>query len=758
MFKKAKHFGMATLMAVAVAQNTAWTMGSEELSLSDLLNLEVDAGNLTGLKGNKVPVPITVITKEDIAKTPYRNMVDLMEAYVPGLFQLSHQVPVVGMRGVVVDRNYKWLLLVNGRVMNQRGAEGAIEEIRHYTLDDIERIEVIRGPGSVTYGPGAISGVVNVVTKTGETTQGFEVTAGYDHEYYMRSLGVGYGFTAGPVKGYAYAGGQYQDGAETDYYRVRTTKSQAAYGVMGEDIDETWEMQNYLGSVQDEPFLKLHLDLTAFDNWRLWARYTQANGPQMVSSMNLVDYSKFGVYDIPTRFTSYKTLTGVLENKQPLNDVMTMTTMASFKSHDYILSAQRDTTKDFDYGIADFNKTDPRNGNTVYSFAEHEGFFKGLLNADFSDQYKAALGGSFSFMSFTPRWGGEFDKTVFQPKTGTTNNGELYADLEQYGYGTMMGSVFGEANLGFHPLATALLSMRVDKHQWSEPFYSPRIGVISELDPSNVVKLFWQRSVRMNVTSDMFREYVNGADSKPEVLNSVELSYITSPLENVSGALFGFYNTMEVLGWNGSTNQTEAVGDLEYWGAEAEVKYETPQYKVGLNHAMVSLIDWKNAEGVKFQGISTSDYDRIVDSLHTLESTGNSLNNVPEQLTKVFATVNLPFNTWAHTNFGIQWGYQGFKDAQKMYDKMHNGTDSSWTAVSEALDDADYGGMELRWNMSVGYDFPTETVQGGVMLYAQNLLGQKTHTYSSGNRQLYPDKMQWIEEPTTFGVRLNLRY
>lgn len=757
----------------AVLLTGAWAQDGEDLSLSDLLNLEVDVGNLTGLKGSKVPVPITVITRDDIAKTPYRNLVDLMEVYVPGLFQVSHQLPLVGMRGIVVDRNYKWLLLVNGRVMNQRAAEGAIEEIRHYTLDDIERIEVIRGPGSVTYGPGAVSGVVNIVTKTGETVQGFEVSSAYDQAYYMRSLGVGYGFSTGPVKGYVYAGGQYQDGADAAYYRV--INSTGAFGKEGGEVDTAWTMQKYLASVRDQPFLKLHMDLIAFSDWRLWARYTQANGPQMIQNMNLVDYPLDGVYDIPTRFSEYKTFTAVLENKHKLNPILSMTSQASFKSHDYLLSAQKNTAMSYDQGIADVD--DPRNprngesldgryGNTVYSFAEHEGYCKALLNADFSDKYKAALGGSFSFMSFTPRWGGEYEYAVFQPKAGLSNDEELYADLEKYGYGTMMSSAFGEANLGFHPLATALLSMRVDKHQWSEPFYSPRIGLISELNDKNVAKVFWQRSVRMNTTSDMFREYVNGNKSKPEELQSLELSYLTSPMENVDASIYGFYNTMEVLGWNANTNKTEAVGDLKYWGAEAELKYENSKYKVGLNHALVSLVDWKMAEGVTSQGISTSDYGHVVVLRNsageeifrdTLESTGNSLNNVPEQISKVFATVYMPFGTWVHSDLGVQWGFQGLKDAKTMYDNMLEG-DSAWAKTSAELDDADYAGVEVRWNAALGYELSSGRVKGSVMVYAQNLLEQNTHTYSSGNKTRYPEKLQWIEEPRTFGVRLNLRY
>ena len=753
-----RRFALFVLILAWGAVGGAFAQETEDLSLSDLLEIEVDAGNLTGLKGNKIPVPITIITKDDIARTPYRNIIDLIEVYVPGAFQVSHQVPLLGMRGIVVDRNYKWLLLVNGRLMNQRAAEGAIEEIRHYTLDDIERIEVIRGPGSVTYGPGAVSGVVNIVTKNAQTVRGLETTMSYDHAYYMRSVGVGYGFTQGPVEAYLYAGGQFQDGADATYRRV--DPKTGAYGIMGNDVDTGKTMQKYFGSIEDKPFVKLHLDLTAFKDWHLWARYTQANGPQMIGGMNLVDYKNGGLQNVPARFTEVRSFTSVLENRQQLDPMLSFTSMASFKSEDYLLSALKVDSLPYDRGVADL-PGQAENGNTVYSFAEHEGYVKGLLNADFSEFYKVALGGSFSFMSFTPRWeSGSYRYAVFQPKSLQDGEDVYYADREKYGYGTMMGSAFGEANLGFHRYATALLSMRVDKHQWSEPFYSPRVGIISEVTDEQVVKLFWQRSLRMNTTSDMYREYINGQKSKPEKLSSYELSYLGKVFPHTDFSLFGFLNGLEVLGWNANSNRTEKVGNLRYWGAESELQYEKQGYKIGLNHSFLSLLDWDMATGVTSQGISTADYNQKVSKTDTslvLRSTGSSLNNVPEQVTKFFATVDLPAGFWVHTDVGVQWGFQGFKDAQSMYDRMLAG-DSVWQETSRELDGADYAGIEVRWNASIGYEFQIRTWQGGAMIYALNILEQNTHTYSSGNKTLYPEKLQWIEEPRSFGVRLNLRY
>ena len=77
-----------------------------DMSLTELMNVEVDApATITEKNPLKIPASVTTITAEDIARTPARNLLDLMEIYVPGAFFLNHscgQLPGIG--GVLVDR------------------------------------------------------------------------------------------------------------------------------------------------------------------------------------------------------------------------------------------------------------------------------------------------------------------------------------------------------------------------------------------------------------------------------------------------------------------------------------------------------------------------------------------------------------------------------------------------------------------------------------------------------------------------------
>src|SRR4029077_16711162 len=89
------------------------------LDLEQLLKMNVGVGNLTKSNALTTPASVTTITEEDIRLTPARNIMDLLEVYVPGSSFVIHSEGLhPGIRGIISDRNYKFLLLVDGKVMN----------------------------------------------------------------------------------------------------------------------------------------------------------------------------------------------------------------------------------------------------------------------------------------------------------------------------------------------------------------------------------------------------------------------------------------------------------------------------------------------------------------------------------------------------------------------------------------------------------------------------------------------------------------
>ena len=137
-------------------------------------------GSVTQIDADKTPVSITTISRSQIEIAPVRNLMDLLEMFVPGfIWETHYDSNHMGMRGIIVDRDYKTLLLVNGRVLNQKAMNGISTEMENWDLNDIEKIEVIRGPGSVTYGAGAVAGVISITTKNSNTSTGTQ--AGYQY-------------------------------------------------------------------------------------------------------------------------------------------------------------------------------------------------------------------------------------------------------------------------------------------------------------------------------------------------------------------------------------------------------------------------------------------------------------------------------------------------------------------------------------------------------------------------------------------------
>jgi outer membrane receptor for ferrienterochelin and colicin len=98
-----------------------------DLSIEELMNIEIDvAGTITEKNPLKTPASVTTITAEDIALTPARNIMDLIEIYVPGALYVDHSTgPQPGIRGIIADRPYKFLVNVNGINVNIKAHYGA---------------------------------------------------------------------------------------------------------------------------------------------------------------------------------------------------------------------------------------------------------------------------------------------------------------------------------------------------------------------------------------------------------------------------------------------------------------------------------------------------------------------------------------------------------------------------------------------------------------------------------------------------------
>ena len=150
-----------------------------EASLEDLLNIEVTSASRKEQKLSQVPAAIFVITQEDIRRSGSTNIPDLLRM-VPGLdvAQINANTWAISARGFNLEFANKLLVLVDGRAVYTPLFGGVYWDTVDVPLDDIDRIEVIRGPGGTVWGANAVNGVINVITKSAADTQGGLITAG----------------------------------------------------------------------------------------------------------------------------------------------------------------------------------------------------------------------------------------------------------------------------------------------------------------------------------------------------------------------------------------------------------------------------------------------------------------------------------------------------------------------------------------------------------------------------------------------------
>ena len=144
-------------------------MDIEDMSIEDLLNVKVVAASKKAESANDAPGIITIISRSEIEGFSARNLGDVLNR-IPGAILLTANVfpnNSIEMRGQsFTPYNNHVLFLLNGRPFRDPITGGLNAPLlTGFPVDALERIEVIRGPGSVLYGSCAYSGVVNLVTR-----------------------------------------------------------------------------------------------------------------------------------------------------------------------------------------------------------------------------------------------------------------------------------------------------------------------------------------------------------------------------------------------------------------------------------------------------------------------------------------------------------------------------------------------------------------------------------------------------------------
>lgn len=166
-----------------------------ELSLEDLMNLDVEVTSVDKRpqRVSDAAAAVTVLTAEEILRSGATSIPEALRL-VPGLnvAQISANTWAISSRGFNGQFDNKLLVLIDGRSVYTPLFSGVYWDVQDLLLENIERIEVIRGPGATVWGANAVNGVINIITRSARDTVGGMATVSVGSEAELIA-GVSYG-------------------------------------------------------------------------------------------------------------------------------------------------------------------------------------------------------------------------------------------------------------------------------------------------------------------------------------------------------------------------------------------------------------------------------------------------------------------------------------------------------------------------------------------------------------------------------------
>src|SRR5580658_5669619 len=157
--------------------------GLADASLEELMNIQVTSVSKKTQRLSSTAASVFVISAEDIRRSGITVIPELLRL-APGVqvARLSSGSWAIGIRGFNDEYSNKLLVLVDGRSVYNVFYTGVFWDTLNLPVDDIERIEVIRGPSAAMWGTNAVNGVINIITKSAKSTQGLLVAGGVGSE------------------------------------------------------------------------------------------------------------------------------------------------------------------------------------------------------------------------------------------------------------------------------------------------------------------------------------------------------------------------------------------------------------------------------------------------------------------------------------------------------------------------------------------------------------------------------------------------
>jgi len=671
-----------------------------DLTLEELQKINISVASNVMIDVRKQPVSVTTISKDRIRLSGARTLNGLLTLFVPGYFMVEDQDDTIaGFRGLVPDNNSKTMLLLNGVSLNTEWFWGVPDAILNgLDLEYIERIEVIRGPGSVTLGQGALLGVVNIVTKKGVSTsanvlrsQGRDglnrsmLDAGYHSDktnaYVYFSMGS-YGGQA--IKNEGWAAARSEQGL-TVYERQHRLKRSEFTNFLGNVRHKAFELDVYhfeqkrdlYSFYRDREIVSQTIDGVAAHytymvnsniNFKFSARYTQDDYGLFSHGHNIQTDSRLSYENSDSGFSSIiNDFSGLADRKVEVGLTM---------------GGTREVRKG---GKLLVNWDNVWQGNKLAFGAEYVEYQYGLNNSD---------GNNFIINEEIQGIGLASDGVGGFIVRGSVNENNAWVKPSAIAIRSFFLEDFYRINDDIDIFA----AFRFDDHPNWGAHVSPRIGGFYDIDNKHLFRLTWQTGFRgavgvqfaggfvqdgflaqdnFSALNDLAKSHADfnfdGIASNdtskllsvdPETIESFELAYTFSE-ENLKFNGVIFFNTIEDIltaiangyeglsfgdkvgtdeigTWNGNWYYQNQSGQLEQFGYELEVEYKRDNLTFNASHAHVEVVN--------------ADPDVI--GIYVLAGKKNAA--YPEDISRFHLRYNVQneSGTWAlHYNHLYYWNY-----------------------------------------------------------------------------------------------------
>lgn len=453
-----------------------------DMSLEDLMNIDVKiASNTKSYSVKEAPAVVSVITSDEIKKMGARDLIDVLRI-IPGFDFGTDVEGAVSMiyRGIWVQEG-KTLLMIDGQMMNEQMYACNTLGL-HIPIANIDKIEIMRGPGSATYGDCAETSVINVITKSGEQLQ--SVNVGGDISYinkhfpWEKNIYVNLGSKHNDFDYSIF--GRYASGSRSNFDFVD------AYGN---------SFNSYVNKIESY-------------NFNLKFNYKNLSFVAIFDKYNLMAQDFLGMI-LSRPYKDFFT-TGLCEIKyiKQLNNNFQLIAKFNYKYDD---PWHQDETPDF----AD-------------SFYYPSNFYV--------NQYKATLMGQYDYKNFSFSLGTEDYLDYSKNRIDNFWNGK---NVNSY----YLWSVIAQTSLTTK-YVNIIAESRYDKHNLYGGVFSPRVALTKSFSRFNY-KLVWNRAFRAPAIMDIDLNYfldttVSKPQIKPEISNifNVQLGYNISKFYSASVCYF----------------------------------------------------------------------------------------------------------------------------------------------------------------------------------------------------------------------------